>query len=69
MTSTMQTPRDRRGLRALRAFALRQPETLSKLETVGFDPMIGGPEELAALLKSEMARAAKVVADAGIKPD
>jgi tripartite-type tricarboxylate transporter receptor subunit TctC len=51
------------------AAALRQPDTLTKLEPVGFDPMIGGPEELAALLKTEMSRAAKVVADAGIKPD
>jgi tripartite-type tricarboxylate transporter receptor subunit TctC len=51
------------------ACALRQPDTLGKLENVGFDPMIGGPEELAALLKTEMSSAAKVVADAGIKPD
>lgn len=48
---------------------LRQPETVSKIESVGFDPMIGGPEELAALLKTEISRAAKVVKDAGIRPD
>jgi tripartite-type tricarboxylate transporter receptor subunit TctC len=51
------------------AAVLRQPDTASKIESVGFDPMIGGPDELAALLKSEIARAAKVVKDAGIKPD
>ena len=50
------------------ANVLRQPETVSKIHGVGFDPMIGGPEELAALLKSEIARAAKVVKDAGLQP-
>ncbi|MBK7473921.1 MAG: tripartite tricarboxylate transporter substrate binding protein [Betaproteobacteria bacterium] len=50
------------------ATVLRQPETAAKIVSVGFDPMIGGPEELAALLKTEIARAAKVVKDAGIQP-
>ena len=49
--------------------ALRLPDTAAKIENAGFDPMIGGPDVLAALLKSEMARAAKVVRDAGIKPE
>lgn len=51
------------------AAVLRQPETAVKIEGAGFDPMIGGPEVLADLLKSEIARAAKVVKDAGIKPE
>lgn len=51
------------------ASLLRQPETVSRIESVGMDPMIGGPEELAALLKTEISRAAKVVKDAGIRPD
>ncbi len=51
------------------AAVLRQPETVNKIESAGFDPMIGGAEELAALLKREMARAAQVVKDAGIKPE
>ena len=50
------------------AAVLRQPETAAKIVSVGFDPMIGGPEELAALLSTEIARAAKVVKDAGIQP-
>ncbi|MBK9607401.1 MAG: tripartite tricarboxylate transporter substrate binding protein [Betaproteobacteria bacterium] len=50
------------------ATVLRQPETAAKIVSVGFDPMIGGPEELAALLSREIARAAKVVKDAGIQP-
>lgn len=48
---------------------LKQPETVSKIESVGFDPMIGGPDELAALLRTEIARAAKVIKDAGIRPE
>ncbi len=48
---------------------ISQPDTAAKIQSVGFDPMIGGPEALAALLKSEISRAAKVVSDAGIKPD
>ena len=48
---------------------LKHPDTVSKIESVGFDPMIGGPEELASLLRTEIARAAKVIKDAGIRPE
>ena len=51
------------------AAVLRQPETAARIEGVGFDPMIGGPDVLAELLRTEIARAAKVVREAGIKPD
>ena len=51
------------------AAVLRQPETAAKIESVGFDTMVGGPEVLAELLKNEITRAAKVVKDAGIRPD
>jgi tripartite-type tricarboxylate transporter receptor subunit TctC len=51
------------------AAVLKQPETVHKIESVGFEPMIGGPEELAALLRTEIARAAKVIKDAGIRPE
>ena len=51
------------------AVVLRQPETVARIEGVGFDPMVGGPEVLAELLRTEIARAAKVVREAGIKPD
>ena len=51
------------------AVVLRQPETVAKIESVGFEPMIGGPDALAELLKSEITRAAKVVTEAGIRPD
>ena len=51
------------------AVVLRQPETAARIEGVGFDPMVGGPDVLADLLRTEIARAAKVVREAGIKPD
>ena len=51
------------------AAVLRQPETAARIESVGFEPMIGGPEVLTELLRNEIARAAKVVKDAGIKPE
>jgi len=48
---------------------LVQPDVVRRIQANGFDPMVGGPDELAALLKSEMARAVKVVRDAGIRPE
>ena len=51
------------------AVVLRQPETAARIEGVGFDPMVGGPDVLSDLLRTEIARAAKVVREAGIKPD
>jgi len=48
---------------------LAQPDVVRRIQVNGFDPMIGGPDELASMLKSEMARAVKVVRDAGIRPE
>lgn len=48
---------------------LVQPDVVKRIQANGFDPMVGGPTELASLLKSEMTRAVKVVRDAGIKPE
>jgi tripartite-type tricarboxylate transporter receptor subunit TctC len=48
---------------------LAQPDAIRRIQANGFDPMIGGPADLAALLKAEMARAVKVVRDAGIRPE
>ncbi len=48
---------------------LAQPDTARRIQANGFDPMIGGPELLADLLRTEMARAVKVVRDAGIRPE
>lgn len=48
---------------------LAQPEAARRIQANGFDPMIGGPEALATLLREEMTRAVKVVKDAGIRPE
>jgi len=48
---------------------LRNPDVAKRINVNGFDPMIGGSKELANLLATEMARAVKVVKDAGIKPE
>ncbi len=51
------------------AIVQKEPETVAKIQAAGFDPMIGGSNELAVLLRTEIARAAKVVKDAGIQPE
>jgi tripartite-type tricarboxylate transporter receptor subunit TctC len=48
---------------------LAQPDTARRIQTNGFDPMMGGPDALAKLLRDEMTRAVKVVKDAGIRPE
>ena len=48
---------------------LAQPDTARRIQTNGFDPMVGGPDALAKLLRDEMTRAVKVVKDAGIRPE
>ena len=51
------------------ALVLADPETDAKIRSIGAAPMIGGPKELAQLLNAEIARAGKVVKDAGIQPE
>lgn len=51
------------------AEVLRDPETISKIQSAGAEPMIGGPSELAALLKNEMLKAGDIVKKSGIKPE
>jgi len=48
---------------------LKDPETDAKIRSIGAAPMIGGSKQLAELLKQEIARAGKVVKDAGIQPE
>ncbi len=63
------TPRDIvNRLSAEFAYILTQPDMVSRIKAVGFDADIGGPEELGALHKEEIARSAKVLKDAGIQP-
>jgi len=42
---------------------------VQKIQATGFDPMIGGPADLTALLKKEMEKAQVVVSAAGLKPE
>jgi tripartite-type tricarboxylate transporter receptor subunit TctC len=48
---------------------LQSPEMKQRLGTLGIEPTGSSPEEFAAFLKSETARWAKVVKDAGAKVD
>jgi tripartite-type tricarboxylate transporter receptor subunit TctC len=50
-----------------RVFAL--PDVLERLKTLGLDPWISTPEELARLQASEIVKWAKVVKDSGAKAD
>jgi tripartite-type tricarboxylate transporter receptor subunit TctC len=49
--------------------ALKDPELLARMSNAGMDPWLGSPEELGALVKSEIARYAKVAAAAGLKKE
>jgi tripartite-type tricarboxylate transporter receptor subunit TctC len=47
--------------------ALKDPELAQRMSNAGMNPWLGTPEELSALLKSEIARFTKVAAAAGLK--
>ena len=49
--------------------ALQDPELLRQMTTAGMDPWLGTPEEMGSLVKSEIARYAKVAAAAGLKKE
>ena len=44
-------------------------ECFQKLRTLGLDPILGGPDELARVQQSEIAKWAKVVKDSGAKAE
>jgi tripartite-type tricarboxylate transporter receptor subunit TctC len=48
---------------------LTLPEMKERLGAAGIEPMTSTPEQFAAFIKSETARYAKVIKDAGIKPE
>ena len=50
------------------AAAVEPPEMRARLSTLGFEVNIVSPEELGVFLKTEIPKWAKVIADAGIKP-
>lgn len=70
MFAPAKTPRDiiRRVHQALTA-TMESPAVKEFNEKQGILPMPGTPEELGTLLKKELARWKKVVAEAGIKPE
>ena len=49
--------------------ALKDPELLQRMSNAGMDPWLGSPEEMGALLKSEMTRFAKLAQSAGLKKE
>jgi len=56
-------------LNAVLTQALTDAETRARFMKIGMDPAPGSPEEFAALIRSEIAKWAKVVRAAGIKPE
>ena len=49
--------------------ALTAPDLKERLAAAGIEPVTGTPEQFADFIKSETARYAKVIKDAGIKPE
>ncbi|HWI99918.1 MAG TPA: tripartite tricarboxylate transporter substrate-binding protein, partial [Burkholderiales bacterium] len=56
-------------LNAASAGALRLPAARERLESLGLSPAPGAPEELAALVRAELDRWAKVARAANLKPE
>ncbi|MCC6472920.1 MAG: tripartite tricarboxylate transporter substrate binding protein, partial [Burkholderiales bacterium] len=50
------------------AAALRSPEVVQRLATVGFSPIGSSADELAAVMRSDLAKWGKVIRDNNIKP-
>jgi len=51
------------------AKAVAAPDAVAQLDSQGMQPLATEPEEWRAYLKSELARYAKIIKDAGIKPE
>ena len=49
--------------------SLQAPERRDKLIAQGVEPVASSPDEFAVFLKAEIVKWAKVVRDAGVKPD
>jgi tripartite-type tricarboxylate transporter receptor subunit TctC len=70
MFAPANTPREivqRLHREAMKAY--EDPALLKHMAAAGMDPWLGTPEQMGTLLKSEMARYAKIIAAAGIKKD
>jgi tripartite-type tricarboxylate transporter receptor subunit TctC len=51
------------------ARALSRPDIKERLDSLGLDPYIGSPDQLAALMRLDMAKYARVIKDANIRMD
>ncbi|MBA3254397.1 MAG: tripartite tricarboxylate transporter substrate binding protein, partial [Burkholderiaceae bacterium] len=49
--------------------ALREPDMIARLKTLGADPVGNTPDEFASFIRSELAKYAKVIREAKIKVD
>ena len=49
--------------------ALATPDLKSRLVTAGIEPLSSTPQEFGAFIQTETVRYAKVIKDAGIKPE
>lgn len=58
-----------RRLNAEIAGVLKTPDIRARMAELGFEPAGGPPQELADLQRTDIAKWAKVVKEAGIKPD
>lgn len=47
--------------------ALKSPDVLQRMATLGYDPLGGSPEQFAATIKTDIAKYARIVQSAGIK--
>ncbi len=45
------------------------PEVISRVESIGSEPLVTGPDELAQIIRADVARYARAVKQAGIKVD
>ena len=49
--------------------ALREPDMIARLKTLGAEPVGNTPEEFASFIRAELAKYAKVIREAKIKAD
>ena len=69
LTSTGTSRDNIMKLNAEIAKALGSKDVIEKFATAGIDPMPSSPEQFASFIRSETVRYAKVIKDAGIKPE
>lgn len=69
LTSTGTSRDNIMKLNAEIAKALGSKDLIEKFATAGIDPMPSSPEQFASFIRSETVRYAKVIKDAGIKPE